>query len=128
MICLDTQAWIWWVTGFRELPVAVRRVIETDQLVVSDVSFWETAQLVAEGRIRLNREVVEFLSEASTWEGLTVASITPAIAVRASRLGPLFPKDPMDRLITATALELRATLVTSDGRIRSSGVVPVLWD
>ena len=128
MICLDTQAWIWWVTGLRALPMNVRRVMESDQVVISSVSLWETAQLVGEGRIRLNREVREFLDEASMWEGLTVAPISPAIAVRASRFGPLFPKDPMDRLITATALELGVSLVTSDAAITESGVVPILWD
>jgi PIN domain nuclease of toxin-antitoxin system len=128
VICLDTHAWHWWVSDDRRLPAVLRRRIEREPAAISVVSIWELAQLVQEGRISLGVEVRQYLQAATAWEGLTVVTITPELAVRASRLGPLFPSDPMDRLITATAIGLGAPLVTSDAAITRSGVVPILWD
>jgi PIN domain nuclease of toxin-antitoxin system len=61
-------------------------------------------------------------------EGVKVEMVTAAVAGRASKFGPLFSRDPVDRLITATAIELGVPLATSDRPIMHSGVVEVLSD
>lgn len=38
-----------------------------------------------------------------------------------------FHGDPADRIIVATALELRAALATRDDRIRASRLVETIW-
>jgi PIN domain nuclease of toxin-antitoxin system len=54
-----------------------------------------------------------------------VLQITPEIAAQSVSLG--LHGDPADRLIAATAVVYRATLVTSDERLRGARLVPTLW-
>lgn len=54
------------------------------------------------------------------------SGITPAIAAEVAALPESFPRDPVDRILAATARVLNATLVTCDERIRGSEVVEVL--
>jgi PIN domain nuclease of toxin-antitoxin system len=42
-------------------------------------------------------------------------------------LGAAFHGDPADRIIVATALHVKTSLVTKDERIRSSQRVDTLW-
>jgi len=54
-------------------------------------------------------------------------SISPSIAITAAQLGEDFHKDPADRLIVATALELGASIVTKDEAITRYGRVSTTW-
>ena len=128
MICLDTNAWFWWITDHRRLPPRLRRRLERDERAISPVSIWEVALFAEIKRIRVGIDVRAFLDEALQAEGLRVVPLTPAICVRGSKFGALFPRDPADRMIAATALELGVPLATSDERIAASGVVEILWD
>lgn len=128
MICLDTHAVHLWLSEDKRLPAQVRRRIDRANVFISCVTLWEMAQLAVEGRIELHTSIQAYLGAAVAWEGLTVVEVTSSIAIRAARFGPLFPKDPMDRLITATAIELGVPLATSDEQITKSGVVEILWD
>jgi len=56
-----------------------------------------------------------------------VQEITPEIAVLAQHFPDDFPRDPMDRLIAATARALDLPLVTKDQRIIDSPLVETLW-
>jgi PIN domain nuclease of toxin-antitoxin system len=53
--------------------------------------------------------------------------LTPAVAVRASRLGRDFPGDPADRVIAATALLESARLVTRDSKMREYPGIETVW-
>ncbi|HEX6031196.1 MAG TPA: type II toxin-antitoxin system VapC family toxin [Tepidiformaceae bacterium] len=128
MICLDTHTWVRWVADPSRLPPEVRRRLDADDACVSSISIWEVSLLVIRGELRLRQELPAFLEAAVRWEGLQVVPISPPIAIRGARLGPLFPADPADRLIASTALELECPLATADARIAASGVVEVLWD
>jgi predicted nucleic acid-binding protein len=57
---------------------------------------------------------------------VSVLPITPEIAARAASFPECYPKDPLDRLIGATALVEGAGLVTHDRGIAKSGLVPVI--
>ena len=52
---------------------------------------------------------------------LNVAALTSQIAAASCRLPEPFHADPADRMIVATARELRATIVTADARILAYG-------
>jgi PIN domain nuclease of toxin-antitoxin system len=56
-----------------------------------------------------------------------VKPVTPEIAALAARLPAPYPRDPVDRLIGATAVVEGAFLVTADQRIRDAQVVPTIW-
>jgi PIN domain nuclease of toxin-antitoxin system len=128
MIVLDTHAWIWWATEDRQLsPPARRRIDASGTLGICSISLWEVAMLVERGRLELDRDVLEWIDEACALPKVEVIDLTPEIAVRSTRLGSQFHRDPADQLIVASALERRAALVTRDERIRSFGGVESVW-
>ena len=53
------------------------------------------------------------------------------VRTRIAQLAGSFPDpmsgDPADRIIAATAIELQASLVTADDRLRRSPLVRALW-
>jgi len=57
---------------------------------------------------------------------LEVLPITPEIALL-SRSALFLHSDPADRLIGATALQLGATLITVDARLRALAALDTLW-
>ncbi len=111
-----------------KLSKRARTAIEVeDVLLVSAISCWEVAMLVAKGRLQLDRDVLVWISQALAHECTDLAPITPEIAVRAARLDGSFPGDPADRLIVATALVNGASLATKDGDLRKLAMIDVVW-
>jgi PIN domain nuclease of toxin-antitoxin system len=116
MLVLDSHALYWWVNrtpgrlGARQIEA-----IETaDRLVVSAMVCWEIAWLVAHGRITLRVPVTDWLDQVEAG-GVEVIPVSRVIATRAVSL-PEHHKDPVDRIIIATAIEFRAQLVSVDAR------------
>jgi PIN domain nuclease of toxin-antitoxin system len=128
VIVLDTHAWIWWATEDRRLPAAARRRIDAaGQVGVCSISVWEVAMLTERGRLKLDREVLEWVLAALDHPKTELLDLTPAIAVRSARPGDGFHGDPADRIIVATAREHRAPLVTRDERIHRHGAIEAVW-
>ena len=130
MIVVDTHAWFWWIAGSPRLSASARASIEhADAIVIPAIVCWEIALLVAKNRIPslTPATVGEFLQKAVHHATTQLAPLTPQIAVRASQLGPDFHKDPADRLIAATAIELNAPLVTRDARMRAFTALQTTW-
>ena len=78
------------------------------------------------GRIRLSLPLREWLERATAPPRVRRCGISPAIAAEVVSFPQSFPRDPADRIIVATARVLGATLLTSDGRIIDSEMVPTL--
>jgi PIN domain nuclease of toxin-antitoxin system len=133
MIVLDTHALVWWVADPAQIPAKSRRLIEraagqTGSLLVSCISVWEIAMLVARRRLELTVSVETWLGALQGLPFLTFVPIDNSIAVRAVML-PSFPhKDPADRFIVATVLETGATLVTADRRLRAYRPLATAWE
>jgi PIN domain nuclease of toxin-antitoxin system len=89
----------------------------TGRLLLSVISVWELGLLEAKGRVHLDHPCEEWVREALATPGLSVAPLTPEIALASSRLPQPFHGDPADRIIVATARSLGARLVTRDSRI-----------
>jgi len=125
MILLDTHVLIWFFEGTEELRPEARDVIEsfgrTDEVFASVITFWELGILAAKNRIRLSEPITEWTKEVIGWPGLSVAALTPSIAVESSFLPQGIHADPADRVLIATARSLDATLVTHDARILRYG-------
>lgn len=125
---LDTHTWIWWNEGDRRLSATARDAIERfDVLAVPAISVWELALLVQKGRITLREGLDEWVAAALSRPRVGVAELTVEVALRAARLGREFHRDPADRLIVATALELPGRLVTVDSQIRAFAGVETVW-
>ncbi len=81
--------------------------------------------LSAKGRIDLRTSAESFLDEVET--RFVVKPITGRICAETMRLPDSYPKDPMDRLIGATAIVEGLTLITADAAIQKSQAVPTIW-
>lgn len=82
--------------------------------------------LVLRGRLRLDTETRAWVLAALAADRVEVAPFTADVAVTAAGLSALHP-DPADRIIVATALENRASLVTRDAAIAQSKTVKCVW-
>jgi PIN domain nuclease of toxin-antitoxin system len=125
-ILLDTHYWIWLQAGaWREFSASERKAINQagadGLLLVSVISVWEVGLLEVKGRISLDRPCEEWVREALSTPGLSLAPLTPAIALASTRLPEPFHGDPADRIIVATAREMGVRLATRDSKIRAYG-------
>ncbi len=98
---------------------------------MSPLSCWEIATLHRLGRVKLDRQPSEWIRGLLREDRVIVASLSVEAAAWAGSLGETFPGDPIDRLIFATARDLRVPLVSKDDRLRDYadelGEVKVIW-
>jgi PIN domain nuclease of toxin-antitoxin system len=124
---LDTHVLLRWLEGGKRLSRAQRRIIDRAgpqaPLLVADIVLWEIATLHELGRIRLHLPLRDWLSAAVAPPLVEVVGISPAIAAEVAVLPVTFHRDPVDRILVATARVLGAALLTSDERIVASGIV-----
>lgn len=130
MILLDTCALIFdALTPERLTPTAFAALNEGESagvLACSDISLWEIAMLIAKGRLSPGTDAKTFCQLALDARGTRVLPITPAIAARSATI-ELPHGDPADRLIAATSLEHRATLLTIDQKLRDFTPLVTCW-
>jgi PIN domain nuclease of toxin-antitoxin system len=127
MILLDTCAVIWDALQPQRLSraatIAIEEADEAAQLAVCDISWWEIAMLAERGRLQLDVSAAELIELYLKARRVEVIAISPAIAGLSARLGAQINADPADRLIAATALVHKATLVTGDQNLLRSGIL-----
>jgi PIN domain nuclease of toxin-antitoxin system len=128
VLVLDTHAFIWWVAESRKLSSRARREIRgAREIGVPGVCCWETAMLVSAGRLKLDRDIRDWVRDALGLPKVKWIDLSPDIAVTAGLIARSFHGDPLDRLIVATALELRAPLVTADHRLAGWPGLEIVW-
>ncbi|RFF30111.1 type II toxin-antitoxin system VapC family toxin [Wenzhouxiangella sediminis] len=132
MIVLDTHALVWWVTGDSQLSEPALQAIEaalTDQrpVMISTISAWELAMLVAKDRLILTMDLDEWLDTVDSIEGVEWVPVTRQVAVDSVNLPGEFHQDPADRLIVALARHENAELISADRRIQDYPHVRCTW-
>ena len=131
MILLDTHALIWWVSGDARLPESTAKLITQNlaenAVLISAISAWEVAQLVARDRLVLSRPVCDWLDLVQAINGVHFVPIDHRVAVESVNLPGDFHKDPADRFLVATARLLGATLLSCDDKIRAYAHVNTFW-
>jgi PIN domain nuclease of toxin-antitoxin system len=118
-LVLDTNALIWLLKDSDRLGRRAARQIDaafnSARILISAVSFWEVALLVAKERIDLGMPVDQWRGEALRL-GIDEVPLDGELAVESVGL-PGLHGDPADRFIVATALRMNAELVTADTRL-----------
>ncbi|MGB8861873.1 MAG: type II toxin-antitoxin system VapC family toxin [Ilumatobacteraceae bacterium] len=130
-LLLDTHALLWWQAGSDRLSARARRLIDAaPRLFLSAISVWELAMLVDQGSVALDRPTQIWVHDLLADGIVTIAELTPAIAVAAAQLDE-FTGDHADRIIYAAAVHNSLPLVTKDDRLaeyaRANGDVTIEW-
>jgi PIN domain nuclease of toxin-antitoxin system len=127
VIVADTHALIWWVTEPRQLSIAARNALDAATVIgIPAIACWEVALLAERRRISIDVSAIDWLHEVIVLPRMALLPLTIDVAAAAAKL-PDPIRDPVDRLIVATALQMRVPLVTKDHKIIESGVVPTIW-
>jgi len=131
VIVLDTHVLVWWVSGSGRISARAKRAIDQGlrrgPAVVSTMSVLEIATAVRRGRLELNSPLDQWLTDLRALPELQFQPVSAGIAELAGSFDEATPGDPADRIIVATALTLRAKLVTADERLRASPIVVTVW-
>jgi PIN domain nuclease of toxin-antitoxin system len=131
MIVLDTHTWVWWVSNPANISLPAKKIIdnniENDEILISSISAWEVALLVAKGRLQLTMEVRDWIAKSERLPFVKFIPIDNLIAVKSVSLPEPFHSDPADRIIVATATTVGAPLVTKDERILNYPHVETIW-
>lgn len=121
-LLLDTHIVLWLDSGDAQLRPETRAGIETfwregGTLLVSAVTAWEIALLSDLGRVDLDLPASKWLERFLDRPGVEAVSLPWRAACGAYELSHLEHRDPADRMLVATAIELRCPLVSYDRRL-----------
>jgi len=118
MIVLDTSALIRWTSDSDALSMAaIRAIEESEQIIISSMSFWEIAWKMKLGKLTLPASAREFAARMAQVRNVEIAPVDTETWLHNVALD-WDHCDPADRTIVATADLRGCPLVTSDRRMR----------
>ena len=119
MLLLDTHVWIWSQENPERLGREARHRLANpdEQRFVSPISTFEIARLLYLGLLHLKHPFAEWRTLSLGHLHAATTPLTHEIAAEAYSLPAHFHKDPIDRVLVATARLERLTLVTADDLI-----------
>lgn len=131
MIVLDTHVWIWFISSpdllSQQAQKAVDAAAKDQSILISSISAWEIALLVAKKRLKLTLDVTDWIAKSESLPFIQFMPVTNSIAVKSANLPlPLHP-DPADRIIIASALSVGAPLVTKDKKLLDYPSINTIW-
>ncbi len=131
MILLDTHAWIWYLSNPELLSKKAKTVIEEsikeERVLISTISTWEVALLVAKQRLKLTLSLDDWIARSEALPFFQFIAVTNRIAIRSVNLQPPLHADPADRIIIATALTEGVPVVTKDEKVSRYPSVQTIW-
>jgi PIN domain nuclease of toxin-antitoxin system len=121
-LLLDTHIVLWLDSGDAHLRPETRATLETcwragGTLLVSAVTAWEIALLSDLRRIKLDLPAADWIERFLGRPGVEAVPLSWRATCGAYGLKDLEHRDPADRMLIATAIELKCPLVSYDKRI-----------
>jgi PIN domain nuclease of toxin-antitoxin system len=119
-VLLDTAALLWWTSDPSRLSPRARRLLDDPDraLLVSAVSFWEIGVKERRGLLGLPTTLEAFVTMVQSIDRVTVLPVDLPTWLEVVHLA-WDHRDPVDRIVVASAAQHRATVVTSDRAIRA---------
>jgi PIN domain nuclease of toxin-antitoxin system len=130
VILVDTHVVLWLALEPTRISKKAGTAIEEGRrsgegIAISDMTLLEIAMIESKHRIELRTSLETFLTEVET--RFAILPMNSRVCVRAMALPAIYPKDPADRIIGATALVEGIPLVTADDAIRRSKALRTIW-
>lgn len=130
MILVDTHVVLWLALEPARISKKAGAAIEEGRrsgegIAISDITLLEIAVLECKHRIEVRTSLETFLSEIEA--RFAILPMNSRVCVRAMALPAIYPKDPADRIIGATALVEGIPLITADDDIRRSKALHTIW-
>lgn len=121
-ILLDTHIWIWLILNHNslndnEIINLINNAKNKNRLYLSAISIWETGMLIKKNRINVHQEPLQWINQAISKSGIIILPLHPEIAINSSILKEIFHGDPADRIIMASTIFLKSTLISADKKI-----------
>lgn len=129
-VLLDTHAIIWFIEGDFSLSKKAREIIVTrdNEVLVSMASFYEMAIKLKIKKLELKDNLKPFLEKVKA-ENINILPLTENHLIAYDTV-PLIKdhRDPFDRLIIATALVEKASIITIDKQFNQyDKLVSIIW-
>ena len=111
---LDTHTAMWFFNGDEKLSQTAKEIIcdFSNSIFISIASAWEIAIKLNIGKLDIVSSTADFLRDAET-NRIAILPINPSSLTLIETL-PLIHRDPFDRLLIATAIAEKITLITAD--------------
>jgi PIN domain nuclease of toxin-antitoxin system len=121
-LLLDTHAWIWYLDGRAQSfsPAALQHLQKLESnhgFLVSEMSVWEAANKASKGRLQLAPTPEIWIERATNLPGFQFLAPQREVLLLSTRLpdlSPTDPRDPVDRMLIATAMLQHVPLATAD--------------
>jgi PIN domain nuclease of toxin-antitoxin system len=128
-LLLDTCAILWAIAEPESLSANGRQSISDPgaEVFVSVISCAEIACAVGRGRIALDRHWKSWFRDYTELNGWQPVPIDLEIMEEAYSLPEYSQRDPVDRIIVATARKLQLHVITADRRILDYPHVETIW-
>jgi PIN domain nuclease of toxin-antitoxin system len=131
MIVLDTHVWVLFVSNPELLSKKAKRsldaAMEEKGILISSISAWEVALLVAKKRLKLTIDVIDWIAKSEVLPFIKFIPVDNAVAIKSVNLPQPLHNDPADRIIIATAISMGSPLVTKDEKILKYPHVQTIW-
>lgn len=123
---------MYWCGGVQILSKKATQLINSNlevegSILISSISTWEVAMLVANNRLILSMDIDSWLNEVARIPAVEFVPLDNAVAVKSTQLPGEFHKDPAHRTIVSLARHLSLELITADEKIIQYPHVKTVW-
>jgi PIN domain nuclease of toxin-antitoxin system len=125
-LLLDTHIFLWFVSGNKQLAIALREAISNPQneIFLSVVSLWEIIIKYQLGHLPLPQPPELYVPTRRRHLRIGSLSVDEGSVFQVAKQPPLH-RDPFDRLLIGQAIEHDLKLITVDAAIRAYPMAPV---